>query len=75
METCVADADVIMMLRIQKERMSDVLFPSEREYASRFGLNHDRVALAKKRCHHHASGPHEPGGWKSAVRLQMPGIP
>lgn len=62
METCVADADVIMMLRIQKERMSDVLFPSEREYASRFGLNHDRVALAKKRCHHHASGPHEPGG-------------
>jgi aspartate carbamoyltransferase catalytic subunit len=44
----VADADVIMMLRIQKERMTDVLFPTEREYAAWFGLNRDRVALAKK---------------------------
>jgi aspartate carbamoyltransferase catalytic subunit len=48
MEACVADADVIMMLRIQKERMTDVLFPSEREYAGRFGLNSQRVALAHK---------------------------
>lgn len=48
MEACVADADVIMMLRIQKERMTDVLFPSEREYAGRFGLNTQRVALAHK---------------------------
>jgi len=48
MEACVADADVIMMLRIQKERMTDVLFPSEREYACRFGLNTQRVALAHK---------------------------
>ena len=48
MEACVADADVIMMLRIQKERQSDVLFPTEREYAGRFGLNKARLALAKK---------------------------
>ncbi len=48
LEDCVADADVIMMLRIQKERMTDVLFPTEREYAAWFGLNRDRVALAKK---------------------------
>jgi aspartate carbamoyltransferase catalytic subunit len=48
MEACVADADVIMMLRIQKERMNDVLFPTEREYAGGFGLNRDRLALAKK---------------------------
>lgn len=48
MEACVADADVIMMLRIQKERMNDDLFPSEREYAGRFGLNRARVSLAKK---------------------------
>ena len=47
MEECVTDADVIMMLRIQKERMGNLLFPTEREYASRFGLNMDRVALAK----------------------------
>lgn len=48
MEACVAEADVIMMLRIQKERMTDVLFPSEREYAGRFGLNSQRVALAHR---------------------------
>ncbi|MCF8087342.1 MAG: aspartate carbamoyltransferase catalytic subunit [Desulfotignum sp.] len=48
MEACVTDADVIMTLRIQKERMTDVLFPSEREYAGRFGLNTQRVALAHK---------------------------
>ncbi|HSL60807.1 MAG TPA: aspartate carbamoyltransferase catalytic subunit [Desulfotignum sp.] len=48
MEACVDDADVIMMLRIQKERMNDDLFPSEREYAGRFGLNRARVSLAKK---------------------------
>ncbi len=47
MEACVADADVIMMLRIQKERQNDVLFPSEREYAGRFGLNKARLSLAK----------------------------
>jgi len=47
MEACVTDADVIMMLRIQKERQKDVLFPSEREYAGCFGLNKARLALAK----------------------------
>jgi aspartate carbamoyltransferase catalytic subunit len=46
MEACVKDADVIMMLRIQKERQKDVLFPTEREYAGRFGLNRARLALA-----------------------------
>ena len=47
MEACVTDADVIMMLRIQKERQKDVLFPSEREYAGCFGLNKARLSLAK----------------------------
>lgn len=47
MESCIEGADVIMMLRIQKERQKDVLFPTEREYAGLFGLNKDRLALAK----------------------------
>jgi aspartate carbamoyltransferase catalytic subunit len=47
MEACVEGADVIMMLRIQKERQGSILFPSEREYASLFGLNQSRLALAK----------------------------
>jgi aspartate carbamoyltransferase catalytic subunit len=47
-ETCVEGADVIMMLRIQKERQGNILFPTEREYATLFGLNKARLALAKK---------------------------
>ena len=48
MESCVENADVIMMLRIQKERQGAMLFPGEREYASLFGLNRKRLNLAKK---------------------------
>jgi aspartate carbamoyltransferase catalytic subunit len=40
-------ADVIMMLRIQKERMGTGLFPNTREYSRYFGLNDRRLALAK----------------------------
>ena len=40
--------DAIMMLRVQKERMSDLFFPSEREYARLFGLNNDRFGRMKK---------------------------
>jgi aspartate carbamoyltransferase catalytic subunit len=35
--------DVIMMLRIQRERMTDLFFPSEREYSRQFGLDSDRL--------------------------------
>lgn len=47
-ESCVEGADVVMMLRIQKERQERILFPSEREYASLFGLTRERLALARK---------------------------
>jgi len=47
MESCVLDADVVMMLRIQKERQGNLLFPSEREYATLYGLNTIRLAMAK----------------------------
>lgn len=47
-ETCIEGADVIMMLRIQKERQDNILFPTEREYATLFGLNKARLSLAKK---------------------------
>jgi len=45
-ESCVEGADVVMMLRIQKERQEKILFPSEREYAALFGLTRERLALA-----------------------------
>jgi aspartate carbamoyltransferase catalytic subunit len=41
------DADVIMALRIQRERQAGGLLPSLREYAARFGITRERVALAK----------------------------
>jgi len=41
------DADVVMALRIQRERMAGGLLPSLREYAARFGLTRERLALAK----------------------------
>lgn len=40
--------DVIMMLRIQLERQSEVLFPSLREYSTFFGLNREMMKKAKK---------------------------
>jgi aspartate carbamoyltransferase catalytic subunit len=40
------DADVVMALRIQRERMAAGLLPSLREYAARYGLTRERLALA-----------------------------
>ena len=41
------DADVVMALRIQKERMSSGLLPSLREYAARYGLTASRLTAAR----------------------------
>jgi aspartate carbamoyltransferase catalytic subunit len=41
-------ADVIMMLRIQQERLLHALLPNTREYSRTFGLDAERLALAKK---------------------------
>ena len=41
------DADVVMMLRLQKERMDGGFIPSEREYYHRFGLDADKLSHAK----------------------------
>jgi aspartate carbamoyltransferase catalytic subunit len=46
-DEAVADADVIMMLRIQQERMQGAFFPSLREYYNVFGLTPDRVRRAR----------------------------
>ncbi|HLY13812.1 MAG TPA: hypothetical protein VKR24_05640, partial [Candidatus Limnocylindrales bacterium] len=40
------DADVIMALRLQRERMAAGLLPSVREYAARYGLTLERLATA-----------------------------
>ena len=46
-EEAVRDADVIMMLRIQLERMQGAFFPSLREYFTVFGMTRERMRRAK----------------------------
>ncbi len=47
MEEGLKDADVVMMLRLQKERMDGAFIPSEREYFHRYGLDGEKLAYAK----------------------------
>jgi aspartate carbamoyltransferase catalytic subunit len=47
MNAGLADVDVVMMLRLQRERMDGGFIPSEREYYHRFGLDAEKLALAK----------------------------
>ncbi len=47
-EAAIADVDVIMMLRIQLERMGAGFFPTLREYSKLFGLNLGRLKAAKQ---------------------------
>ena len=44
----ISKCDVVMMLRIQLERMNDSFFPSSQEYSKRFGLNSVRLAKLSK---------------------------
>ncbi len=50
MDEAIKDADVIVMLRIQLERQKAGMFPSIREYAAFYGLNAQRLKLAKPDC-------------------------
>jgi aspartate carbamoyltransferase catalytic subunit len=47
-EDAIADADVVMMLRIQLERQKQNIFPSLREYARHYCLNRKNIKLAAK---------------------------
>ncbi len=47
LEDGLSGADVIMVLRIQKERMGKCFYPSEREYAKFFSINENSLKLAK----------------------------
>lgn len=47
LDSGLTDVDVIMMLRLQTERMSSAFIPSLHEYFQRFGLTRARLARAK----------------------------
>ncbi|MDT8383579.1 MAG: aspartate carbamoyltransferase catalytic subunit [Gammaproteobacteria bacterium] len=47
MKAGLRDADVIIMLRLQKERMRGAMLPSEQEYFQSYGLTRDKLAMAR----------------------------
>ena len=47
LEPALVDADFVMTLRLQQERMTQHLLPSLREYHQQFGLTHDRLKICK----------------------------
>ncbi|HEY4120106.1 MAG TPA: aspartate carbamoyltransferase catalytic subunit [Byssovorax sp.] len=47
LEPALDGADVVMMLRVQRERLDGAFLPSTREYSRMFGLNAARLALAR----------------------------
>jgi aspartate carbamoyltransferase catalytic subunit len=44
-ESILPDIDVAYLLRMQRERMTEALLPSLREYTTRFGLNRERAEM------------------------------
>jgi aspartate carbamoyltransferase catalytic subunit len=49
-DEAIAGSDVVMMLRIQRERMTDAFFPSLKEYSVQYGLTLRRLELAASDC-------------------------
>lgn len=47
LDTSIADYDVVMPLRIQRERMDQGYFPTEREFSRHYGINHERFRKMK----------------------------
>lgn len=46
-DSVLSDMDIVMMLRVQRERMAGGFFPTEREYTENFGLTPERLAAMK----------------------------
>ncbi|WP_148574902.1 aspartate carbamoyltransferase catalytic subunit [Nocardioides caldifontis] len=48
LDSVLPKADAVMMLRVQRERMSDAYFPTVREYSRRYGLDSRRMGLLQE---------------------------
>lgn len=48
LDDVLSQIDAVMMLRVQRERMDDLFFPTEREYSRNFGLNLERINRLKE---------------------------
>jgi len=56
-DAAIENADVVVMLRIQKERMADAQLPDASDYHARYGLDARRLALAAEDCQVLHPGP------------------
>jgi len=65
MGRALAGADIVMMLRLQRERMSGSFVPSVREYFRRFGLDREKLAKA-----HPAALVMHPGPMNRGVEIE-----
>jgi aspartate carbamoyltransferase catalytic subunit len=50
LDSVLPDVDVVMMLRVQRERMDQAYFPSAREYSRRYGLDAARMRRLPERA-------------------------
>ena len=64
LDAALADADVVMALRLQKERQTAGLLPTLREYSQRYGLTTERLKMARR----HALVMH-PGPMNEGVEI------
>ncbi len=73
MDAGIAGADVVMMLRLQNERMAGAYVPSTREYHMLYGLTAERLALAAPRAIVMHPGPMNRGVEISSHVADLPG--
>lgn len=69
----VADADVVYLLRMQRERMTEALVPSLREYTERFGLTPERAARLRPDALVMHPGPMNRGVEIAVDHARLPG--
>ncbi len=73
-EPALKDADFVMTLRLQKERMTSHLLPSLREYHQRYGITGERLQLCKPNVHILHPGPVNRGVEISSELMDDPDI-
>ncbi|AHB88210.1 aspartate carbamoyltransferase catalytic subunit PyrB [Thermosynechococcus sp. NK55a] len=72
LEPALTDADIVMTLRLQQERMDQHLIPSLREYHQHFGITHERLRLCRPDVRVLHPGPVNRGVELSSALLDDP---
>ena len=73
LDEVIGDLDVLYLLRMQQERMTESLVPSLREYTSRFGLTPDRAACLSEHALVMHPGPMNRGVEMAVDPSELPG--